>query len=262
MTVRITHIGGPTALIEVGEWRLLTDPTFDPPGRRYTFGWDSSSRKLTGPAITPADLGPIDAVLLSHDHHGDNLDTAGRALLPGAGVVLTTAAGARRLGGNARGLRPWATTQLEAPAKPPIQVTATPCRHGPLLSRPIVGDVIGFALSWEGQEHGALWITGDTVLYDGLRQVADRLRVGTALLHLGCVRFPVTGPVRYTMTAQEAVELCRLVRPRAAFPVHYEGWTHFHQGRTAIEQELEQAPADIRGSTRWLPLGQATILAA
>jgi L-ascorbate metabolism protein UlaG (beta-lactamase superfamily) len=31
MTVRITHIGGPTALIEVGEWRLLTDPTFAPP---------------------------------------------------------------------------------------------------------------------------------------------------------------------------------------------------------------------------------------
>jgi hypothetical protein len=44
-------------------------------------------------------------------------------------VVLITAAGAHRLGGNARGLQPWATTQLEAPAKPPIQVTATPCRR-------------------------------------------------------------------------------------------------------------------------------------
>jgi L-ascorbate metabolism protein UlaG (beta-lactamase superfamily) len=101
-------------------------PDLRPPGRRYTFGWGSSSRKLTGPAITPADLGPINAVLLSHDHHGDNLDTAGRALLPAAGMVLTTAAGAHRLGGNARGLQPWATTQLEAPAKPPIPVTATP----------------------------------------------------------------------------------------------------------------------------------------
>jgi L-ascorbate metabolism protein UlaG (beta-lactamase superfamily) len=76
------------------------------------------------------------------------------------------------------------------------------------------------------------------------------------------VRFPVTGPVRYSMTAREAVQLCRLVRPRTAIPVHYEGWTHFHQGRTAIEQDLEQAPADIRGSIRWLPLGQATVLAA
>ena len=49
--VRITHIGGPTVLIEVGGWRLLTDPTFDPPGRRYFFGWGTVSRKLTGPAI-------------------------------------------------------------------------------------------------------------------------------------------------------------------------------------------------------------------
>jgi L-ascorbate metabolism protein UlaG (beta-lactamase superfamily) len=95
-------------------------------GRRYTFGWGSSSQKLTGPAVAAADLGPIDAVLLSHDHHGVNLDSAGRALLPSAGVVLTTAAGARRLGGNARGLQPWATTLLEAPGRPTIQVTTTP----------------------------------------------------------------------------------------------------------------------------------------
>ena len=64
------------------------------------------------------------------------------------------------------------------------------------------------------------------------------------------------------MTAREAIQLCQLVRPQTAIPVHYEGWTHFHQGRTAIEQELEQAPADIRSTIRWLPLGQATNLAA
>jgi len=75
--VRITHIGGPTVQIEVGGWRLLTDPTFDPPGQKYNFGWGSSSRRLAGPAIAAAELPPIDAVLLSHDHHGDNLDPAG-----------------------------------------------------------------------------------------------------------------------------------------------------------------------------------------
>jgi hypothetical protein len=53
--------------------------------------------------------------------------------------------------------------------------------------------VIGFALGWEVQAHGKLWITGDTVLYDGLRQVADHLRVDTALLHLGCERFRSPG---------------------------------------------------------------------
>jgi L-ascorbate metabolism protein UlaG (beta-lactamase superfamily) len=253
--VRLTHIGGPTALIEVGGWQLLSDPTFDPPGRSYNFGWGTGSRKLAGPAIAAADLAPIDAVLLSHDHHDDNLDDAGRALLPSADVVVTTVSGARRLGGDSRGLEPWATTRLEAPGRPAIEIAATPCRHGPPLSRPIVGDVIGFALRWDAQEHGALWISGDTVLYDGVRQVADRLQVDTALLHLGGVRFPVSGPLRYTMTAQQAVELCRLVRPRTAIPIHYEGWKHFREGREAIEREFANAPEDIRRRIRWLPIG-------
>lgn len=51
--VRFTHIGGPTVLVEFAGWRLLTDPTFDPPGRTYSCGWGTSSRKLTGPALTP-----------------------------------------------------------------------------------------------------------------------------------------------------------------------------------------------------------------
>jgi L-ascorbate metabolism protein UlaG (beta-lactamase superfamily) len=196
-------------------------------------------------------------VLLSHDHHGDNLDDAGRALLPSAGAVVTTASGARRLGGRARGLEPWATTRLEAPGRPVVEITATPCRHGPPLSRPIVGDVIGFALRWDGQEHGVLWISGDTVLFDGVRRVAERLQVGTALLHLGGVRFPVSGPLRYTLTARDAIELCRLMRPRTAIPIHYEGWEHFRERRDAVERELGSAPEDVRRSVRWLPLGAA-----
>jgi L-ascorbate metabolism protein UlaG (beta-lactamase superfamily) len=259
--VAVTHIGGPTALIEIGGWRILTDPTFDAPGRRYAFGWGTSSRKLVGPAIAAADVGRIDAVLLTHDHHDDNLDAAGRALLPSAGVVVTTASGARRLGGGARGLTDWEATVLEAPGRPAIEVTATPCRHGPPLSHPLVGDVIGFALRWDGQENGVLWISGDTVLYDGVRQVADRLQVDTAILHLGGVQFPITGPLRYTMTARDAVELCRLVRPRTAIPIHYEGWKHFREGREAIERELADAPDDVRRSIRWLPIGERVDLA-
>jgi L-ascorbate metabolism protein UlaG (beta-lactamase superfamily) len=118
-----------------------------------------------------------------------------------------------------------------------------------------VGDVIGFALRWEGREHGVLWITGDTVLHDGVREVAERLEVDTALLHLGGVRFPVTGPLHYTMTAKQAVELCSLVRPRVAIPIHYEGWKHFREGRDAIERAFADAPEDIRRRLCWLPIG-------
>jgi L-ascorbate metabolism protein UlaG (beta-lactamase superfamily) len=253
--LRLTHIGGPTVLVEVGGWRLLTDPTFDPPGRRYSFGWGTASTKVAGPAIAVADLPPVDAVLLSHDHHADNLDDAGRALLPTVGTVVTTVAGARRLGNGARGLAPWGTTTLTAPGRTRIEVTATPARHGPPLSRPVAGAVVGFALRWDGQEHGVLWITGDTVLFGGLRTVADRLDVDIALVHLGGVRFPVTGPLRYSMTGREAVRLCGLVRPRTVVPVHYEGWSHFRQGREAADREFTAAPAEVRSAVRWLERG-------
>lgn len=261
MNVRITHIGGPTTLIEVGGWRLLTDPTFDAAGRTYRFGYGSSSTKLGSPAIAPADIGRIDAVLLTHDHHGDNLDDAGRALLPQAGVVITTTSGARRLGGNARGLEPWQDTRLEAPGRVAIRVTATPCRHGPIGSRAIVGDVIGFALNWDGQEHGDFWITGDTVLYDGLRDAARRLRVGTMLVHLGDVHFGITGPIHYTLNASEAVTLCGFAEARTVIPVHYEGWSHFKQGRLEVENTFEAAPDQIRKSVRWVALGEPTEVA-
>jgi L-ascorbate metabolism protein UlaG (beta-lactamase superfamily) len=257
METSLTYIGGPTVLVQVGGWRLLTDPTFDPPGKDYRFGWGTGSRKLAGPAIPASELGPIDVVLLSHDQHDDNLDPAGRALLPSAGTVITTASGAKRLGGNSRGLEPWAATRLEAPGKPTIEVTATPCRHGPAVGHVLAGDVIGFALGWDGQEHGAVWISGDTVLYKGLRAVADRLRVGTALIHLGGVRFLVSGPARYTMTAAQAVELCELLAPHTIVPIHYEGWKHFREGREEIEREFARAP-DLQERVRWLPMGAAT----
>jgi L-ascorbate metabolism protein UlaG (beta-lactamase superfamily) len=252
----ITHIGGPTLLIEVGGWRLLTDPTFDPAGGRYSFGWGTGSRKTADPALAPEELGSIDAVLLTHDQHDDNLDAAGRRLLPKAGTIVTTKAGARRLGGRSRGLAPWETTALEQDGRSAIEITATPCRHGAPLVEKLSGPVIGFSLSWPGQSSGSLWISGDTVLYDGVRGVADRVKVGVALLHLGGVRFPATGPLRYTLTAEEAIELCGLIEPKVAIPIHYEGWKHFREGREAIEAALAGAPAGVAQRFRWIPIGE------
>ena len=261
-SVRLTHVGGPTVLIEAAGRRLLTDPTFDAPGGSYSFGRGSGSTKLAGPAVAAGDIRPLDAILLTHDHHDDNLDAAGRALLPSAGVVVTTVAGAERLGPAARGLAPWGSTVLEADGLPPLEVTATPCRHGPPLSHPLVGDVVGFALRWDGQEHGVLWISGDTVLYDGVREVAGRLEVGLAIVHVGGVQFGVTGPIHYTMTGDDAVELVGLVRPHTAVPVHYEGWSHLKDGREGMEQALAAAPEHVRERFRWVPIGEAVELTA
>jgi L-ascorbate metabolism protein UlaG (beta-lactamase superfamily) len=245
----ITYVGGPTALLEVAGLRLLTDPTFDPAGERYNFGWGTSSRKLQDPALSPADLAPVDAVLLSHDQHDDNLDAAGRAMLPTAGRVITTPSGERRLGGNATGLAPWSSTVLGGPDGTEVRVTATPCRHGPPRSRPLVGEVVGFVLEWDGQSRGAVWITGDTVWFSGIPEVADRFDVGSAIVHLGGVRFPVTGPARYTMNAAEAARLAESFEIETLIPIHYEGWKHFRQGRADVEREFREAGIEDR--VRW-----------
>jgi L-ascorbate metabolism protein UlaG (beta-lactamase superfamily) len=116
-----------------------------------------------------------------------------------------------------------------------------------------VGDVIGFTLIHDGR---VVWISGDTVLYDGVRAMAGRWHIDVALLHLGGVRFPVTGPLRYTMTAREAIELVGLLTPGVVIPIHYEGWSHFKQGRAAIDAELATAPAGVRDRFRWVPIGE------
>ena len=258
--LRLTHVGGPTLLVEIDGWRILTDPTFDAPGKRYGFGLGTSSTKVAGPAVAAEDLGDIDAVLLTHDHHADNLDDAGRELLARVPIVVTTTGGAVRLGRDALGLEPWEVARLEAAPRPPIDVVATPCRHAPPLSKPLVGDVIGFALRAAAADRVALWISGDTVLYPGVRAVADRFDVDVAVLHLGGVQFPITGPLRYTMTVDDAVSLCRALQPKVAIPVHYEGWSHFAEGRSAIASRLDREPTDVRERFRFLDLGVPTTI--
>jgi L-ascorbate metabolism protein UlaG (beta-lactamase superfamily) len=255
----LTHIGGPTVLIEVGGWRILTDPTFDPAGGHYKFGLGTSSNKTADPALSVEEVGPLDAILLSHDQHGDNLDVAGRKLLETVPRVITTVAGSRRLGARAEGLPPWAVTRLEAPGKESIAVQATPCRHGPPLSRALVGDVIGFSLTGAGGD-GTFWISGDTVLYPGVREVSDRIKVSVALIHIGGVRFPITGPFRYTMTAADAAELCGQIRPRVLVPIHYEGWSHFQEGRAEVEAALGGSTGSTATPVHWLEPGTPTTL--
>jgi L-ascorbate metabolism protein UlaG (beta-lactamase superfamily) len=224
--VTITLIGGPTALIEVGGFRFLTDPTFDPPGD-YALP-HVTLRKTTGPAFPADRIGPIDAVLLSHDQHADNLDHGGRACLPQAGRVLTTVAGARRLGGgNVEGLEPWATSRLTKPDGRTVEITATPARHGPAGIEPLSGDVIGFVLSFGDPATRPVYVTGDTVWYDGVAEVARRFRPGVVVLFAGAAQ--TRGPFHLTMDTNDAVEAAATFADAVIVPVHTEGWAHFTQ---------------------------------
>jgi L-ascorbate metabolism protein UlaG (beta-lactamase superfamily) len=156
---KITLIGGPTALVEFGGFRLLTDPTFDPPGE-YRLP-HVTLKKTSAPALSAAEIGPVDAVLLSHDQHADNLDHAGKAFAMRAPRLFTTLAGAGRLGGVAEGLAPGESTELTRADGTRLRITATPARHGPAGIEPLAGDVIGFVLTLPGVR--PVYITGDTV---------------------------------------------------------------------------------------------------
>lgn len=254
----ITHLGTATIILEIGSLRFLTDPAFDPPGGKYSFGFGTGSKKLTAPAIPLEQIGNIDAVLLSHDHHADNLDNAGRAFLPKAKQVLTTTSGAKRLKGNAIGLPLWQSIEVKSQDGFSVKITATPARHGPPFSQPIVGEVIGFVLEWEGQKQGVLYISGDTVWFSGVAEVANRFKVGVALLHLGGVRFSISGPLRYTFNGKEAVQAAKAINPHKIIPIHYEGWTHFQETRGESEKAFVEAGLDNK--VLWLPLGIKTLV--
>jgi L-ascorbate metabolism protein UlaG (beta-lactamase superfamily) len=218
-------IGGPTALIEFGGFRLLTDPTFDHPGA-YKLP-HVTLEKLVGPAISAAQVGAVDAVLLSHDQHSDNLDNSGRDFLRHAPRVLTTIAGAKRLGGDVEGLAPWDSTELAGKDGRSLTITATPARHGPAGIEPLSGDVIGFVLSSNAPESRPIYITGDTVWFDGVAEVARRFPAGVVLPFAGAAQ--TRGPFHLTMDTNDTIETARAFPDATIVPVHTDGWAHFKQ---------------------------------
>jgi len=224
-TARLTLIGGPTALVEFGGFRFLTDPTFDDPGE-YRLP-HTTLTKTSRPACTPADIGAVDAVLLSHDQHADNLDRSGRDFLSRAPRVFTTLAGAKRLGGHAEGLAPWQTVTLTGPNGRSIDVTAAPARHGPAGIEPLAGDVIGFVLTISDGETRPIYITGDTVWYDGVAEVARRFEPGLVIPFAGAAR--TRGPFHLTMDTNDVVETAHQFADAVMVPIHHDSWAHFTQ---------------------------------
>jgi L-ascorbate metabolism protein UlaG (beta-lactamase superfamily) len=224
-TLNVQLVGGPTAVLQYAGLRWLTDPSLSPPGM-----YEGGLVKTTAPALEVNALEPIDVVLLSHDHHSDNLDPAGRDFLPRARRVLTTVDGARRLGGNATGLEPWSSVELDRPDGAPVVVTAVPAQHGPDGTDHITGPVIGFVLT--GAEVPSLYVSGDNASVDVVRRIVERLgQIELAVLFTGGVSRPQRFDGAYlTLSAERAVEAARVLGARAVIPVHFNGWTHYTQG--------------------------------
>ncbi|SDY54988.1 MBL fold metallo-hydrolase [Herbiconiux ginsengi] len=233
--VTVQLIGGPTALIEIGGMRILTDPTFSPPGPQPSGA--STLTKLVGPARTADDVGVVDAVLLSHDQHADNLDEAGRAYLPSVPVVVTTQAAAERLGGTAVGLGPWTHTELSRPDGGVLRVVAVPAIHGPDGMEASSGPVIGFVLHGDGLP--TTYVSGDNASLRVVEEVAHHLGpVEIAVLFGGGARVARLDAY-LTLTSPQVARAAGILGTRAVVPVHSEGWAHFTQSQASLAAAFE-----------------------
>ena len=255
---RITYLGGPTYLIEIGRFRIISDPGFDPQGTERNEGPGHLLTNVMEPPIPVDEIGPIDLALVSHAQHLDNLDNEGRRLLAKVGMTLTTPESATKhlTGITVVGLPTWKSKEITNAVGERLKITAMPAVHtsNPEL-RSVVVEVTGFMLEWQGQNSEAFYISGDTVWIDDIEEIAKRYDVNAAILHLGAANVPAVGDNFLTMNSSDGVRAARTLRLKAVYPAHFEGWRHFTQGAWFIERDFEKA--GLATSLHMLRPGQA-----
>lgn len=227
----LTYIGGPTAVLEYAGLRIVTDPTFDPPGR---YGdEDDDLVKTAGPGIQRLDIGAIDLVLLSHHEHEDNLDYEGLELLAQGVLTLSTMKAATDLfGGAVVGLDNWETHEVGG-----VTVTAVPALHGPPGSEARLGPVIGFVLEAPGEP--TIYVSGDNASLPLVEQIAGAFdHFDIALLFAGAARIPqIDAPL--TLTSADAAAAARLLGVSTVVGLHTEDWEHFSENRAQLEAAFD-----------------------
>ncbi|KAM5341492.1 hypothetical protein ACJ41O_014523 [Fusarium nematophilum] len=226
-SVSITHIGTATAILHINGVNILTDPFFSPAGTQWDVGVTVLEISDT-PALALHDLPAIDAVLLSHEDHPDNLDKLGRRLLDGRRVI-TTLDGAKNLAPrpDVRGISPWETMPLTI-GREEFYVTGTPCVHLPggectgfIITSPTFGETDGLP--------NAIYFSGDTVYVEELAEMRGKFHISIALFNVGAAFAPMPdGTTRQiTMGGKQASRLFREIGADVLVPMHYESWGHF-----------------------------------
>jgi L-ascorbate metabolism protein UlaG (beta-lactamase superfamily) len=201
MTTTLIRVAHSCALLDFDGQRVLTDPWFsEKPGYRRT-------EPL---AFTPATLPPLAAVTASHDHY-DHYDLGAFAAYSDKAVPFIVKRGmaekARKAGfTNVTEVEPWEPVSVGS-----LRITATPARHGV----PEVTYVI--------QGAGCTVFFGaDTLRIPELDQVAREFPgIDLALLPINGLRIRPAFNRQVVMTAEQAADLCAVLRPAVAVPIHY-----------------------------------------
>ncbi|KAJ4252473.1 hypothetical protein NW762_011074 [Fusarium torreyae] len=264
--VEITHIGTATAILTVDGVTFLTDPFFSPAGSR----WPTHAPELDlavhkDPALKVEELPHIDAVLLSHENHIDNLDQLGRKLLDGR-YVVTTNDGAKNLAPRPSvfGFNNWQERKMRIGGKI-WTITATPCTHIP--GHECVGFILAaedFGIAPDGRRN-AIYFTGDTIYVPELAKMADKYHIAITLMNLGKAILPrlnaegeIGNPndtLQITMDGSQAARLMRDIKSNVLVPMHFDDWDHFTQHGKDLAKEFERE--GILDMVKWLKYGEA-----
>jgi L-ascorbate metabolism protein UlaG (beta-lactamase superfamily) len=257
MKVSFTQVDTACMVININGFVIVTDPAFDTEGTVYE--GPRTLYKTGSPRLQPEDIGAVDLVLLSHDQHKDNLDNAGREFIKTVKQVISTPGAVERLAqNNVTGLNEWETIAIPTGKVPGLRITATPCQHAPTQEQTkISGHVIGFMIEWEGQQ-GALYVSGDTVYFDGIEEIAKRFNVHTAVLHVGKAGFPEINYMPLTFTTEMAIQTARLMNVKKFIPTHFEGWKHFNEPSEYLYDQVIHS--DIKEKLVWLQPGTPAVI--
>jgi L-ascorbate metabolism protein UlaG (beta-lactamase superfamily) len=259
MEAQLQWIGGPTALLRIGGFTLLTDPMLGPKGPK---AFVLSKHPSTGEANAfierfddPADVdvSSLDAVLLSHPH-ADHLDAAAVEAIPKSTLIVvppTAEAGLRQMGfTNVQPLRWGRTMEFTSRGGGKVAIAAVEAHHAhdAELNRAL-GEVNGYVLRFTSADSGrgyTVYWTGDSVLYDAITKAVATEGIDLLVAHLGAVG--ADGPIgRRSMDASEAIQLFKALQAKLLVPIHHSTFGHY---REPIERlhllALEQGLSGIR----------------
>jgi len=246
--LRVTWLGHSCFLVEIDGRRILIDPIWGE--RSSPFGW-MGPRRFYAPPLALADLPPLDAVVISHDHY-DHLDHATIVGLEKLRVTFVVPLG---VGSH---LAYWGVPQAriveldwwDRHALGDLEIVATPARHASGRGPTPGGNQTlwaGFALV--GKEHRA-WYSGDTGLFPGLGAIGERLGpFDVTMIEAGA--YARWWP-DWHIGPEQAVLAHGLVRGRVLLPAH---WGLFNLARHSWTEPVERllAAAEKAGATVVVP---------
>ena len=201
--MQLTLVRHMTVRIELDGVVLLTDPWFGPRNwleRRLAPG--------TVPvALPPAEIGPIDALLVSH-HHLDHLDQTALDLARHLGCTFVGSPAAARRAQQAGVRTVIALRQGEQSTIGRLTIHAVRAEH------PLARDALGFVIV--GSQ--TCYFSGDTRLTPGLVTELKPFSLDVALVQAACAHYPLFG--WDGMSLAEVTEFARMTRPHWTVPLH------------------------------------------